>query len=161
MRLHVLLFTSVCIAVTSLAAPPERIAAELLTSRPLRIAYHNRDLPQPLISALGKLFREAKVELAEPGSPIQGEFVINGHGRRLPSRRFILGFETTKLYCIYIERGAPAICAYAIIFEKISSGQFRFVWAGADLEPPFAHTVDALKRRITNHDLLDHDPKIW
>src|ERR1041385_1043925 len=110
MRLYLLLFVSMISGATVVAGPPERIATEVLTSRPLRVVYHTSDLPAQLMPALAKLFQESKVSLAEPGSPMQGEFVIDGHGGTLPSRRFILGFETTKLYCVYVERGAPAIC---------------------------------------------------
>ena len=70
------------------AAPPPGFTDELRKS-PVGIIKRSTNMPPQLFSGLATLFDEPQLSLAEPGTPIQPEFIINGKSRELPRRRFL------------------------------------------------------------------------
>lgn len=145
----------------TLAKTPDPIRSDLGGFHVLRTFHHSTEMPTRLQNALAKLFKEPKLFLSEPGQPLQDELFIQGVSRKLPRRRFVFGFETNNYYYVYLERGAPAVCAYLIAFAKTTDRRPEFVWAGADLNIPFARDAEQLRRRVSRNQLLDHDPAVW
>jgi hypothetical protein len=142
------------------ADQPPKVVIEDLSKNPLvQVIKRSIQIPLNVRDALAKLMGDTKILLADRGDELQPDFRVPG-AKELPSWRFLFGFSTNRQTYLYIERGAPAASAYAIVFDCRAKTP-RFIWAGADLDPPYARNPNGLRKRIIGGDLLTHDPSVW
>ena len=86
-----------------------------------------RDLPAAVREALAALFREATLDLAEPGARFQATDVVVGP--RLPARRLIAAGCSADHCLVYYERGGFAHVHQIVLFSKDDTSA-RFVFGG-------------------------------
>jgi hypothetical protein len=141
-------------------AMPRGIEEELVRSKITRVDTSLKTVPPQLKVSLRHAFREKTLSIADKGQPFRKTDVVDRKNEGLPTRRFALGFGTSRLYCLYYESGGMGLAGDLLVFAAEKDGSYRFVWGGVEFakEPS---TPQEVIRRVRRRSFDDSKPYIW
>jgi hypothetical protein len=106
-------------------------------------------LPEAVRGALQGLFKETKLELADPGTPFQATDVVIG--KPLPWRRMIAAGCSADHCVVYYERGGIAHVFNIVVF-KMDGAAARFEFGG--LASGGLAGLEAVKGALANGSVI-------
>jgi hypothetical protein len=115
------------------AAPPE-VTRDLQKGQVIRIDKSVSTMPADIQKALGKVFRQRSLFMADPGRPFRdADVIVNATVGNLPTRRLALAFGTRDFYYVYYRAGGAEDAGKLVAFKKKPRG-YSFVWGGVEFE---------------------------